>query len=442
MNDKIKENIKKIIGKHSNHKLAIDLFLQDIKKKNEVMVTVDQLKYLKYEEKIEVVRTGTHIGQRKLFLNEVQFLTMAPACKYCIYAGSAPGNKTHFLSLLFPDIKFILIDPNRFDMMLPDKHSHRIIKHKDIVHICSLYKYAGNSYLNKQLRDMTNTEKKSVITFIKKSKHNIYVFEDYMDNEYSEFFKILKDIIFISDVRTNSSEIDNLPHDIDICWNNVMMYNWITILNPLYSMLKIRPLYGSKTLEMKDICKKDFDYAKKNGIDFYDNCKKNKLILSKGILYIQPWTGCSSAELRLCIKRKDISNLIDYNNDEVEGRMNYYNLLNRTWLLHKNNNASKKINFCYCNDCSLENLIWEQYTNKYKNVANSLNLKSIHQCVELLNKMTNRPLSQVHTPIWQSMANVEVFNKAIQKGVEIKSIRDKKVSNKKFNKQLGNKGAI
>ena len=56
-----------------------------------------------------------HLGQRKLLLTEVQFLT-----KYCdkaqniIYVGAAPGHHITYLSELFPNNIFHLYDPRNF----------------------------------------------------------------------------------------------------------------------------------------------------------------------------------------------------------------------------------------------------------------------------------------------------------------------------------------
>jgi hypothetical protein len=57
-----------------------------------------------------------HWGQRKLMMNEIEFLTLY-ACPNdtVVYAGSAPGTHIAFLSKeLFPEIRFILIDPAPF----------------------------------------------------------------------------------------------------------------------------------------------------------------------------------------------------------------------------------------------------------------------------------------------------------------------------------------
>jgi hypothetical protein len=56
-----------------------------------------------------------HIGQRKLLLNEIQFLTYAtkPQQQHIIiYVGAAPCEHLTIIQTLFPGNKYLLIDPN------------------------------------------------------------------------------------------------------------------------------------------------------------------------------------------------------------------------------------------------------------------------------------------------------------------------------------------
>ncbi len=56
-----------------------------------------------------------HLGQRKLLLTEVYFLTnYGDLSKNVIYIGAAPGLHIEFLALLFPSHKFYLYDPRDF----------------------------------------------------------------------------------------------------------------------------------------------------------------------------------------------------------------------------------------------------------------------------------------------------------------------------------------
>lgn len=69
-----------------------------------------------------------HIGQRKLLLSEVQFLTHyykhEKQDPVVVYAGAAPGHHLTMLSNMFPRVKFILYDTIDFSMSPNSKNDH------------------------------------------------------------------------------------------------------------------------------------------------------------------------------------------------------------------------------------------------------------------------------------------------------------------------------
>ena len=63
-----------------------------------------------------------HLGQRKLLLAEIQFLTQcSEKAKNIIYVGAAPGHHITYLSELFPNNIFHLYDPRNFAINQTDK---------------------------------------------------------------------------------------------------------------------------------------------------------------------------------------------------------------------------------------------------------------------------------------------------------------------------------
>jgi hypothetical protein len=62
-----------------------------------------------------------HWGQRKLLLSEIEFLTKfsVPGATV-LYAGAAPGTHTLYLIELFPELKFVLVDPAPFSNKLKE----------------------------------------------------------------------------------------------------------------------------------------------------------------------------------------------------------------------------------------------------------------------------------------------------------------------------------
>jgi hypothetical protein len=398
---------------------------------------------IKYEEECSKFNMGLHIGQRKLLLNEIQFLTEMykhdSDIEYCIYVGSAPGNKTYLLSQLFPHIKFILIDPNIFELNILNKKTgrnikHRSVKHPDIIHLYSAYPYKGNIFdSGKKLKDLSKDQSNKLIDFIKTSTYKIFIIEDYMSNEIAQLLTVFDKCGFISDIRSNV-EMTDCPSDFDVVWNMSMMYNWINIIKPSLSVFKFRtPFYNDGILDftkLKHIYADTFDISKKYGIDFIKNYKNKEFIMSSSDLYIQPWCGKSSTEMRSIIYAKDINKLISYDTIEIENRFLAYNKVFRV-LFHENKNSNKAMHFCKCNDCSIENNIWTNYLKL--NIKQDI-IESVLDAVKLTGIVTNRPLEKVHTnTIWQPLKDLTEFKKMY-------NIMNKGSEYRKNFAQKGNKG--
>lgn len=76
---------------------------------------------LKYRRRTGEDKTVIHWGQRKLFLSELEFLTIhAVPGAIVVYAGAAPGTHTRYLIELFPELRFVLVDPAPFSPKLTD----------------------------------------------------------------------------------------------------------------------------------------------------------------------------------------------------------------------------------------------------------------------------------------------------------------------------------
>ena len=135
-----------------------------------------------------------HMGQRKLLMSEIEFLTMyvQPDKQYTvIYAGAAPGTHITILIQLFPNVKFELYDTNKFSSLLYNNSNVRIYKSYFLPNIAT--KYANN-----------------------------------------------KNILFISDIRTNNK-------DEGIINDNNLNLELIKVINPDASMLKFRLPYKQGT---------------------------------------------------------------------------------------------------------------------------------------------------------------------------------------------------
>lgn len=372
--------IKQISGSYPDFNLFKSLFKEQIK----VIEKIEDIDHeLPYHIGCKIQKPQVHLGQRKLLLSEIQFLSKVNT-EYCLYAGAAPGNKTHYLSQLFPKIKFILIDPNKFNINIRKNnriYSHREYPHQDIVHIYNHYPTRSNKYVENENFKIDDMDVDEIINFIVNSDYKIFIIEDYMTNYLAEVFSVL-DMSFISDIRTNVNGTQ-YPENIDIYWNSAMQYNWMNIMRPQYTMLKMRMPFGKiNTREISDFMIEDFEMS---DIDFIGDYWNGTFNFSKAEMYIQAWSGVSSTEMRFHIERNNINNIVEYNIDMIESKFNYYNSINRGWIYHENTNSNNKFHFCHCNDCALENKILSEFD------RNTL------QMVKEIDFITNQPLKKRHT---------------------------------------------
>jgi hypothetical protein len=375
-------------------------------KSSSPVITFDQIKHtLPYTPKC-VFPPGDHIGQRKLLMSEIQFLTNYKGkSKFVVYAGAAPGHKTHYLSLLFPEYTFILVDPNKFELFLPSGKTHRQEVHPDITHISN--KYPTQSNLSK-----VKSTGSALCAFFKKKKYKIYIMEEFFTNKLAKQLKSLNSI-FISDIRTGDAKT-GIPGDLHIIQNTSMMFNWIMLMQPDKSLLKFRSPYKSE--KDKDYFKKnykkykkDFTLSKKYGIDFVGDYEKGEFNFLNSVIYLQTWARVRSTETRLCVnspltkKPKIVINYKSYENS-----FHYYNTINRSFVYHVNKYASPEIGVGHCNDCAIECCIWESYIKKYKTK------NTVHYYIKKIDKLLYpRTLKKVHNDLLQNPLNTHTLKKII-----------------------------
>lgn len=107
---------------------------------------------LKYYARKNEVKSVIHWGQRKLLMSEIEFLTrfVEKGHKYTVvYAGAAPGTHILFLSNLFPEIHWVLVDPAPFTVKQDDRieiisalfmpeHAERFSKEPNVLFISDI----------------------------------------------------------------------------------------------------------------------------------------------------------------------------------------------------------------------------------------------------------------------------------------------------------------
>ncbi|AYV82697.1 MAG: hypothetical protein Hyperionvirus2_65 [Hyperionvirus sp.] len=416
----VRMNLSTYLAKGLVNKEEYQKILGEVKRKEfPVFVEVSDIKYrLKYVKKAINFQTNLHLGQRKLFLNELQFLTglfdKHDQAALVVYAGAAPSNHIYRLHHYFPKIKFILIDPAPFNIFFKNGSiNHLNTSNGSVVYLKT---NAGDNgpmravpYVNfydSEEDTVGNTPAKhslfnnNMLNFIHKSSYEFFIVQDYYTVDLSIFFKKVGElaelpIYFWSDIRTNILGRES-PSDIDILWNSAQQYTWIKAIEPKASMTKFRCTYFQDRLTyktmpnlneyLKSLTDNSFDLAKAAGIDFISNYMDETMIFLDGAANIQPWGPINTTETR--IVNEDHFKLKKYICDDIEEKYFYYNNIDRTMVKHHNPYADKNVGFDHCNDCSLEGKIWNDYLTKYSDKSSVID--NVRQLINILGK----PLKQ------------------------------------------------
>lgn len=318
-----------------------------------------------------------HIGQRKLLMNEIQFLTtITDARPLIVYAGAAPGNKTGYLSELFPNMTMLLVDPNPFDIFAAtpiylSKDPHEAVS--EMMSMSSARIFIINDIYTS---DLSRELAAAVTNPINTTTPTTPTTPTYTS------------IRFISDIRTGTD-------DVDILWNHAQQYAWIHLLSPESAMLKFRMPYYTESTEVilnkaaEEPMASDFALAREFGFDPLVDVKRRRITYFDGEVRIQPWAPLSSTETRLIVtkvgNRYPMHTYTNTGANSYENIMHGYNTLERDQP-HVNDNANLSIGFDHCNDCALENLIWKQY------IASRKDKRSVLDHVNAISKLTHRPL--------------------------------------------------
>jgi hypothetical protein len=263
-------------------------------------------------------KSTLHWGQRKLFLVELEFLTMyASEADIVLYAGAAPGIHIPYLSSLFPLVKFVLYDPNEF-----------LIEPSDTIEI----------------------------------------HREYFINDTARLYAGRTNVLFISDIRTVNPTI-HLPAEIElgIEGDHIAQRMWYEIINPKKTMLKFRAPWLVPHVKQEDKYIPSVHEAKDKVYKWVTAGGEEYKYLT-GDLYIQPWGPQTTTEMRLHVDHYDektgpITSV--YNNTEIEQQLFYFNCKSRP-SLYKHNVSGNGIDHCY--DCYTEVTILKKYITKYSNI--------------------------------------------------------------------------
>jgi cap2 methyltransferase len=299
---------------------------------------------LEYSPNAGFPKTGIHLGQRKLMLSEIEFLTrFGSAASVVVYAGAAPGLKSYLLSELFPSLKFVLVDPANFRVVVNSGgrvFTRRSPEHDEIEYI-----------------DEIDTE------YISRSRKKVFLFQSCFTDAEARKFASESGVLFVSDIRTNSRDTQ-FPGDGQILWNLSQQFNWVQIISPVASMVKFRPpFYETSVSELTNSLSSqmaaDFELSKQFGIDFLSDFGNEVFRYLAGDVRLQCWEGKSSTETRLWLLPD--SQIEIYDHKSHESKLHFYNSVYRTHTLHDNPITSRRLGVDRCNDCAKEMKILSDY---------------------------------------------------------------------------------
>ena len=289
----------------------------------QIKFTDNKLNYLenKDDEKLYIKKYlyNCHFGSLKLTYSEIEFLVYCS--KYVnineclvVYIGAQPGFrlKKIFIDLLFPELKFLLYDPMKFDIK-EDKN------------------------------------------FIIKTDNDGW----FNDDKIKEVLKIAngRKILYISDIRLSDEDLMKKEH---LIYEDMLkQQKWGIMMNAEYMLLKFRMFFYENTIDdinfinndnmIKDI--KNYNIKYKIDDDKQKSINKYLLYLDGKILS-QIYQGRTSSETRLLVKR---------NNNGY--KMRYYNNLDYEQILYYFINYTRLEEYKYKKSYKLEKYLPNYYTN-------------------------------------------------------------------------------
>lgn len=263
----------------------------------------------KYRSRQDEVNSTIHWGQRKLLMSEIEFLTIyGEFSDTVVYAGAASGIHIAYLARLFPNHKFYLYDPNPFSPKLRNVQSIRTF---------------NQLFLDETARQYQGSN-----------------------------------ILFISDIRTADPKTMTAEEvEIRVAEDHLMQQQWVNIMNPVASMLKLR-------------------FPWKDGKTMYLN----------GEIRLPVWGPNATTETRLIVS-DNVSTIRYriYDNRQYENQMFWFNTVKRIGIYPHNVKAT---GLDYCFDCRSEVQILENYLKKYNPDVQDINRQIGKMIDEISNEIT------------------------------------------------------
>jgi len=331
------------IQKGGYHKIAVKSIVKNYP------ILVDELNNSsKFNGDIKDMPPICHWGQRKLLLSEIQFFTniykKTNTFKnyIVVYIGSADGTHLPILFKLFPDLEWLLYDPNPFNSL---------VKKYDKVKIFNQY------FLDTTIQHV-----------IKQTNQ--------------------KKILFISDIRVNTKD-EQVMNDM------IKQAQWGTELKADYMLLKFRLPYNEpNSFIPKNIADLKLD-KNKNHILNPEFSATNTIYL-KGKIFLQLYHPQYSTELRLFVEKINNSYELDnYNYIDIENKIFNYNSEVRPFYSNVKEYYFLKIIPGF--DINIENIMEYHIIYNYYNIIKNINnkkfiIKKLYDINNYLEKLTNKSI--------------------------------------------------
>lgn len=256
------------------------------------------------------------------------------------------------ISTLFSDFKHINIV---FNKDFKEEDIKPLLKKNDILLI-----WEGVTTLKDEILD----DDKNYIIVFKQDINGI-------DEQGFELARELKNFLGDTTILFSSCLQINPRKDEEIIRKMQIQYNWTVALKPVYSNLTyIVPRFNDK----KNIYNLT-DLPENSRFSMKSDYEDGSFQYFVGDVVLIPYIPFGNFTSFLHTKAETF----DYQYKFYQKTMTYYNLFERPYIYHDNSHSDKNLGFDHCNDCSLENWIWEEYLKftKSKKSVKSL-VQTIH----------------------------------------------------------------
>lgn len=324
----------------------------------------DLVTAISYVEGVEYPTFAEHNGQIKLFADIIQFtLTVVRETPNAtiIYAGAAPSNYSILVAAMFPQVKYIFVDPNKFRP----------------IQLSTLFGDPVNVYTKKIITHngpIPEDKLDEVASACVGDQPGIYFINSYMDARLARSLRDhlkLKKYYFMSDIRTNSSTGETtttgkvgVPDVYDINLNMAIIHLCIVEFKKMGECLvrlKHRHPFYTAEPDPEMFNNEIFEECKRATppIDFYQHAVRHEVNYWAGDMFIQAFAPLHSTEMRLQSACEGLALLPPP--EEYDAKLCAHNNITRSIQRFTNEYVSTSRGFDECHDCSLVAMILADY---------------------------------------------------------------------------------